>query len=100
MCQYLKENQCSILKNNCPWSYFCNKENKWKFKSEGSKCKVKANADVPKGYYKVCFEKHGYLYISVNGQIQVVANPFDDIPLYVKVYKLKSGEIKLKKYEG
>lgn len=100
MCQYLKENQCSLLKNNCPWSYYCNKENKWKFKNEGVSCKVKLNAEVPKGYYKVCFERKGNLYISINNQIQVIPNPFDEVPLYVKAYRLKNGQWKLRKYEG
>ena len=100
MCQFWKENQCSILNNSCPWSYFCVKENKWKFKSEGEKCKVKLGIKIPDGYYKVCFERKGYLYISINEQIQVIKNPFNEVPLYVKVYKTKNGQVKLKKYEG
>ena len=100
MCQYLKENQCSLLNNVCPWSYYCNKDETWKFKKEGEYCKIKLNADIPKGYYKVCFERKGNLYISINNQIQVIPNPFNEIPLYVKVYKLKNGQWKLKKYEG
>lgn len=63
-------------------------------------CKVKENAEAPEGYYKVCFEKRGNLYIDVNGYIEIVKNPFDNVPLYVKVIKLKNGKFKLKKYEG
>lgn len=100
MCQYLNENYCSIMKDNCPWSYYCNKENKWKFKNEGKSCKVKANANIPKGYYKVYFERKGNLYVSINNQIQVIPNPFEDTPLYVKAFKLKNGQWRLKKYEG
>ena len=63
-------------------------------------CKVKENAEAPEGYYKVCFEKRGNLYIDINGHIEIVKNPFDNVPLYVKVIKLKNGKFKLKKYEG
>ena len=97
MCEYLKDNYCKILKSSCPWSYFCNKDNIWKFKSEGLACKVKVNADVPKGMYKVCFEKHGNLYVSINNEVKIIENPFDEKPLYVKVYKTKSGDWKIRK---
>ena len=101
MCRYIiNENFCSILNSTCPWTYCCNKSKKWIFKKEGEKCKVFLNSFVPEGYCKVCFEKRGNLYISINNQIQVVPNPFNDVPLYVKATKLKNGKWRLKKYEG
>lgn len=100
MCQYLKENYCSLLNDMCPWAYFCNKDSKWKFKKEGNSCKIKINTKIPNGYYEVCFERKGNLYISINDQIKVIKNPFDEIPKYVKVYRTKNNQWKLKKYEG
>ena len=100
MCNFFNENQCSILSNICPWTYFCNKEQKWKFKLEGNSCKVKNKNTIPKGYYKVCFERHNNLYVEVDNCIQIIPNPYTDVPLYVKLYKLKNGEIKVKRYRG
>ena len=99
MCDFLKENHCKLLNDICPWVYYCNKDNNWKFKKEGNSCKVKTNANIPKGYYKVCFAKHNNLYVSVNNNILVIPNPFDIIPSYVKIYKLKDGTIRLKQWE-
>ena len=100
MCNYLKENKCSILNNNCPWVYYCNKKSMWIFKQEGKNCKVLKGLDVPSGYYLVKFERRGRLYIDINGQIEIIPNPFNDVPLYVKAVKLKNGKWRLKKYEG
>lgn len=63
-------------------------------------CKVKKQQEIPEGYYRVCFEKRGNLYIDYNGHIEIIHNPFDSIPLFVKVIKLKSGKWRLKYYEG
>ena len=63
-------------------------------------CKIKDKAEAPEGYYKVCFEKRGNLYVDIEGHTEVIQNPFDIVPLYVKVFKLKNGKRKLKKYEG
>ena len=63
-------------------------------------CKVKENAKAPEGYYKVCFEKRGNLYININGHVEIIPNPFEEVPLYVKAVKLKNGQWRLKKYEG
>lgn len=63
-------------------------------------CKVKQNILIPEGCYKVCFEKRGNLYIDIDGHVEVIKNPFDDIPLYVKAIQMKNGKWKLKKYEG
>lgn len=101
MCNYIQnEKECSILKKQCPYIFFCNKEKAWKaMNNMPSNCKIKNNADLPKGYYKVCFEKRGNLYIDFNGHIEIIPNPFDTVPLYVKTIKLKNGKWRLKKYE-
>ena len=101
MCNVLKENICSITKKSCPYVYFCTKTNQWEeLKSMPSNCKIKQNLKTPEGFYKVCFERHNNLYVSINGYIEIIPNPFDEIPLYVKAIKLKNGKWRLKKYEG
>lgn len=97
MCRYLETNSCKITKTICPWIYYCNKKKQWIFKSEGEKCKVLKNQDIPKGYYPVRFEKRNRLYVDVNGNIVIIPNPFDEVPLYVKVYKTKDGKWRIKK---
>ena len=103
MCEYvnIEEGKCDITKDVCPYLYFCNKIKQYKANTKmPSNCKVKQNLRVPKGYYQVCFERKGNLYINVDGNIEVIPNPFDIVPLYVKPTKLKSGKWRLKKYEG
>ena len=102
MCKYIvNENICSILRQNCPYMYFCTKINKWrKSKAMPINCKVKDRVEAPEGYYKVCFEKRGNLYVDINGHIEIISNPFEEIPLYIKATKLKNGKWRLKKYEG
>lgn len=100
MCNYLKENQCSILNSACPWAYYCNKKSQWLFKSEGKDCKVLKSQEIPQSYYWVRFERRGRLYVDIDGQIEIIPNPFDEVPLYVKATKTKGGKWKLKKYEG
>ena len=63
-------------------------------------CKVKQQQEIPEGYYKVCFEKKGNLYIDFNGHIEIIPNPFNEIPLYVKATKMKNNKWRLKQYEG
>ena len=100
MCNYLHNNQCTIIKSICPWAYYCNKKSQWLFKSEGSECKVLKNQSKPDGYFCVRFEKHGYLYVDMEDHVEVIQNPFDEVPLYVKASKMKNGKWRLKKYEG
>lgn len=101
MCQFVKVNKCSITNSNCPFMYFCNKVNDWRpMNSMPKKCKVQEQALAPKGWYKVRMERRGFLYIDIEGQTRKFPNPFDEIPLYVKIIKQKNGTIKLKKYEG
>lgn len=100
MCKYCNKNWCTIINKQCPFVYFCNKSQEWKFLQNGEKCKVKYNADIPKGYYRVRMERKGYLYVDINNITHKILNPFEDVPLYVKATKLKNGKWRLKKYEG
>lgn len=61
---------------------------------------MKEKIETPKGYCKVRMERKGYLYIDIKGHTYKIQNPFEEVPLYVKVIKLKNGDWKLKKYEG
>lgn len=102
MCNYvnIEAGKCKITKNICPYLYFCNKTKSYKPNaSMPSNCKIKQNFEVPNGCYKVCFERKGKLYVSIDGHIEIIPNPFDTVPLYVKATKLKTGKWRLKKWE-
>lgn len=102
MCNYvnIEEGKCKITKNICPYLYFCNKTKSYKPNAfMPSNCKIKQNFEVPNGCYKVCFERKGKLYVSIDGHIEIIPNPFDTVPLYVKATKLKTGKWRLKKWE-
>ena len=102
MCNYvnIEEGKCKITKNICPYLYFCNKTKSYKPNaSMPSNCKLKQNFELPNGCYKVCFERKGKLYVSIDGHIEIIPNPFDTVPLYVKATKLKTGKWRLKKWE-
>ncbi len=98
MCEYVNGNQCTIQKQNCPFMYYCSKVNAWQPLSSMPKdCNIKENFELPKGYYKVRFERKGKLYVDIDGFTQAIDNPFDDVPPFVKVSKLKNGTYKLRK---
>ncbi len=97
MCDYLKENVCIINKQNCPFVYFCNKNNKWlPSKFMPVDCKIKSNVVIPKGQYRVCFSRHNELYVQVGDRTLVFENPFDYVPTFVKLVK-KNGKWAIKK---
>lgn len=99
MCNFVKENQCSITKQICPYVYYCNKNQRWMpSKFMPTDCKIKISQDAPPGYYKVCYEKRGNLYISVNGYIEIYKNPYDFIPNFVKL-KNKNGKKYIKDWK-
>ena len=101
MCNMANEDKCSVTNSACPYMYFCTKKNIWRpLKSMPDDCKIKKNTEVPKGYSRVCFERHHNLYVDIDGVIQVIPNSFDNVPLFVKATKMKSGKWKLKQYEG
>ena len=99
-CIYRNNNMCTVVDNVCPWIYYCGKIGGYK-EREGvdkycmyKKQEVKNNA--PDGYYSVNFERKGFLYIAFNDQTLKLANPFDYVPEYVKLYQSK-GVWKIKK---
>ncbi|MBQ0141789.1 MAG: hypothetical protein KBT06_03140 [Prevotellaceae bacterium] len=97
MCNYRKENICTVNNEKCPWVYWCDKVNTWKELSKmPKKCKIGENTKAPDGFNKVVFERKGYLYVIVGDQTIKFLNPFDFVPEYVKLYKSK-GELKIKK---
>lgn len=98
MCEYTKGNQCSITNEVCPWMYWCDRRQIYKpSRYMPENCNIKLKAEVPKGYYRVRMERKGYLYVDIDNCTYKIKNPFDDVPLYVKATKLKSGEWRLRK---
>lgn len=59
-------------------------------------CKVQDSIKPPKGWYKVRMERKGYLYVDINNQTIKLSNPFDYVPIFVKISKLKNGSFKIK----
>lgn len=98
MCKYLKDlNKCRITNSSCPYMYYCTKLQVWKpLKSSPKKCKIAENKEIPKGYCKVCFSRKGYLYVDIGNTNYMLKNPFDYIPKFVKVYKTRQGDFKIK----
>lgn len=97
MCEYVRGNQCRVTQATCPYMYFCEKIQGFKpSTSMPVDCKVKQKAETPKGYYRVRDERKGWLYIDYNDTTVKVKNPFDHVPLYVRIKVLKSGEYKLR----
>lgn len=101
MCQYLEiknKGYCKLLNNQCPYVYFCTKQGCYREqKNFPTKCKLIENAEIPQGYYKVCFEKRGNLYVDYNGHIEIVRNPFEEVPKFVKMIKGRNGVWRVKK---
>lgn len=89
MCEYIKENKCSLQNTVCPFVYWCSKINNYKNTRYMNDCKIKKRANVPHEYYEVCFSRHGDLYINVKNQTIVIKNIYDDVPNYVKLRKSK-----------
>lgn len=97
MCQYVEVNKCKITNINCPFMYFCNNVNDWRpMKSMPKRCKVQSNIEPPKGWSKVRMERHGKLYIDIEGQTIKLPNPFDYVPILVKVSKVKGGKWRIR----
>lgn len=97
MCEYVRENQCIVTREVCPYVYYCDKIRAYRpSTSMPQNCKIKEKLEIPKGYCKVRDERKGWLYVDYEDITIKVKNPFDYIPLYVRVRKLKNGEYKLR----
>lgn len=92
MCNNRIKNICKINNNPCPWAFWCGQLSIWKERNGAEKyCKFLKEEPVPNGYYKVEFERHGFLYIKYDGQIIKIENPFDNVPQFVKVKRTKTS---------
>ena len=92
MCKNRNGNHCKITDNICPWAQWCGKINAYKERPGIEKyCKYLNSEPTPDGYYKVEFERHGYLYIIFQNETIKIQNPFTDIPKFVKVKKNKNS---------
>lgn len=92
MCEYsnFENGQCKIDNTICPFIYLCSKCNCYRAnKAMPTSCKKKEIKELPKNCYKVCFEKNGNLYIQVDDNIVILPSPFENTPLYVKLFKRK-----------
>lgn len=97
MCDYRDNNICNITHSVCPWVYWCDKVNTWKeLSKKPNRCKVIDNAPLPDGYYKVEFERKGYLYVYVDEEVIKIKNIFNYMPNMVKLYKCEN-EWKIRK---
>ena len=91
MCQYRKENNCTVNNEICPWVYWCDKVNAWKELSKKPKeCPIAKNVTQKKGMHKVEFARGKYLYVTIENQTFKLLNPFSYVP----------NEVKIKKYRG
>lgn len=92
MCEYVEKNQCAISGETCPFMYWCLKRQMFRpLKSMPEDCNVKVSFEIPTGYSRVREERKGYLYVDIDSSTHKIKNPFDDVPMYVKVTKTKNG---------
>lgn len=100
MCKYtdLNTGMCTISNGRCPYVYYCNKTLGYKMSSDfNGQCKLRATYEKRlKGSYEVCFERHGNLYIKVGDYVEIVKNPYDYVPAFVKMTKTKNGKWQIK----
>lgn len=98
MCEYIniKAGKCNVDNGFCPFLFYCNKNNEYRVNPRmNNTCKKKPEV-IPKNYYKVQFEKKKSLYIEVKNNIIVLKNPFDYVPVYVKLSKDRNGKWSIK----
>ena len=98
MCEFVKENKCTITDTICPFVYWCDKLQIWRAnKNMPKECRVKVQNIVKhKGKYQVRNCRKNCLYVDIEGITYKLENPFDFVPDYVDVRK-QNGEYKIKK---
>lgn len=98
MCEFVKENKCSITNCICPFMYWCDKMQIWRpNKYMPKNCKIKEKNIVShKGKYRVRDFRNNFLYVDIENMTYKIENPFDFIPDYVDVQK-KNGNYQIKK---
>ena len=100
MCIYADSElgNCKIQGDRCPYTYYCSKTGNFRAtKYMPDDCKVKLNAEVPKGYYRVTMAHKGYLYVDLGSMTIKVKSPWEEAPEFVKAYQTKSGEWRVRK---
>lgn len=98
MCQYanISQGRCKVDNEFCPYLYFCTKINGYKeSQNMPAECK-KIKKNLPRNCYEVSFEKRDKLYVNVKNNIVIVDNPFDHIPVYVKMFRNRNGKWTIK----
>lgn len=92
-CNNREDNKCLINNNTCPWVYWCDKVNGYKWlKNAPEECNL-----MPKAEDKnVLFERRGYLYVEYKGEVVKVKNIFNYIPIKVSVVKGRNGKYRIK----
>ena len=97
MCEYAKDNICTVNNGICPFVYWCDKLQIWRAnKYMPTNCKMKPNTVRHKGKYQVKDCRKGFLYVDIDGAIYKILNPFDFVPDYVDVQK-REGKFQIKK---
>ena len=92
-CKYRYEgNQCKAMNSECPFVYYCGRIQAYK-ELERAKfgCKYMNEVEIPEGYNKVEYERHGYSYVEMGNEVITIRDLFEDIPQFVKVSKTKNG---------
>ena len=85
-------NQCKAMNYEWPFVYYWGRIQAYK-ELERAKlgCKYMNEVEIPEGYKRVEYERHGYLYVDMGNEVIKIPNPFEDIPQFVKVSKTKTG---------
>ena len=97
MCNYIRDNICSIENNICPFMYWCNKEMRWRpNKRMPDICKVAERYNNANGVYAVVSHYNNWLYIQVDKSTTIKRrNPYNYIPTSVDLCKDKNGEYQI-----
>lgn len=94
MCNYIKENICTINSTPCPFVYYCDKRKSWRaLTAMPDKCKVAITFELPKGAYAVRDCRRGKIYVDIDGKTYEFDNIYDKKPLYVYISKTKKGYV-------
>lgn len=97
MCQhsYYKPNDIRIYCKHtdlfCMYSMYCDKINKWKVNDRGANCMLKDKKVIktPNNANRVRFEKRNQLYVEYKNMVVTVQNPYDYVPEFVYLVKIK-----------
>lgn len=101
MCNYVNQNKCSINGKICPFVYFCDRTQTYKFlKSVPKKCglAIAKDEEIPNGATRVIMARNGYIYVDIDGVVTKIPYTAETpAPKYVKLTQGKNGAWKVKK---